>query len=122
MALNGICCARRFDATVSGPNSISDAVATPRQWRSNQSLPMHMTGAGQAEAEHGEAHHQRAEMRPAPDREDAHDADLQRDHGAGLEADREIEPRRRLEIESRSAAARACRGHGTASGGRLQTN
>jgi len=30
-------------ATASGPNSISEAVATPRQWRSNQSLLMHMT-------------------------------------------------------------------------------
>ena len=43
MALNGICCAIRFAATVSGPNSISEAAATPRQCRSNQSLPMHMT-------------------------------------------------------------------------------
>ena len=43
MALKGICCASRFDATVSGPNSSSDAAATPRQWRSNQPLPMHMT-------------------------------------------------------------------------------
>ena len=43
MALKGICCARRLDATVSGPNSKSAAVATPRQWRSNQPLPMHMT-------------------------------------------------------------------------------
>src|SRR5262249_32394261 len=55
--------------------------------------------AGEAEAEHGEAHHQRSEMRPAPDREDPHDADLQRDHGAGLEAHREIERGRRLEVE-----------------------
>ena len=43
MALNGICCARRFAATVSGPNASSAAVATPFQWRSNQPLPMHMT-------------------------------------------------------------------------------
>jgi hypothetical protein len=55
--------------------------------------------AGEAEAEHGEAHHQRSEMRPAADREDPHDADLQRDHGAGLEPDREIERGRRLEVE-----------------------
>ena len=48
-------------------------------------------GAGQAEAEHGEAHHQRAEMRPAADREQTHDADLQRDHRAGHEADRQIQ-------------------------------
>src|ERR1700750_2097643 len=62
-------------------------------------LPDAHARAGQAEAQHGEAHHQRAEMRPAPDREDAHDADLQRDYRAGLEADREIEPGCRLEIE-----------------------
>jgi len=48
-------------------------------------------GAGEAEAEHGEAHHQRAEMRPAADREDKHDADLQRDHRAGLQPDGEIQ-------------------------------
>ena len=42
MALKGICCANKFAATVSGPNSISDAAATPFQWRSNQSLRMHM--------------------------------------------------------------------------------
>jgi hypothetical protein len=56
-------------------------------------------GTGQAEAQHGEAHHQRAEMRPASDREDSHDANLQRDHGAGFEPDGEIERGRRLEIE-----------------------
>ena len=43
MALKGICCASRLAATVSGPNSSSEAAATPRQRRSNQSLPMHMT-------------------------------------------------------------------------------
>jgi hypothetical protein len=39
--------------------------------------------AGQAEAEHGEADHERAEMRPAADREEAHDRDLERDQRAG---------------------------------------
>ena len=48
-------------------------------------------GAGQAEAEHREADDQRTEMRPVADREHAHDVDLQRDHRAGGEADREIE-------------------------------
>ena len=43
MALNGICCASRLAATVSGPNSSSDAAATPCQCRSNQSLRMHIT-------------------------------------------------------------------------------
>jgi len=39
--------------------------------------------ACQAEAEHGEADHERAEMRPAADREEAHDRDLERDQRAG---------------------------------------
>ena len=43
IALNGICCASRLDATISGPNSSSATVAAPRQWRSNQPLPTHMT-------------------------------------------------------------------------------
>ena len=43
MALNGICCATRFDATVSGPNNSSEAAATPCHCRSNQSLRMHIT-------------------------------------------------------------------------------
>jgi len=42
MALKGICCASRLDATVSGPKDISAAIATPRQCRSNQPFPMHM--------------------------------------------------------------------------------
>ncbi len=46
---------------------------------------------GEPEAEHGEAHHQRAEMRPAADREDPHQPDLERDHRARDQADREIE-------------------------------
>ena len=37
----------------------------------------------QAEAQHRQAHHQRAEMRPTADGKDAHDVDLQRDDGAG---------------------------------------
>ena len=48
--------------------------------------------ARQAEAQHRQAHHQRAEMRPAPDGEDAHDIDLQRDHRARAQADGEIKP------------------------------
>ena len=95
MALNGICCASRLAATASGPNS--------KQRRGRDALPVAVEpaladahdGAGQPEAEHREAHHQRAEMRPAADREDPHDADLQRDHRAGVEADREVERRRR---------------------------
>ena len=43
MALNGICCATRLAATVSGPNSISEVIATRCQCRSNQPLRMHMT-------------------------------------------------------------------------------
>src|SRR3977135_1060752 len=92
MALNGICCASMFAATVSGPNSSSEAMATPCQWRANPPLPVGGAPvladahdrAGEAEAQHGEAHHQRAEMCPAADREDPHDADLQRDDRAGL--------------------------------------
>ncbi len=48
--------------------------------------------ARQAEAQHRQAHHQRAEMRPAADGEDAHDVDLQRDDRAGGKAHGEIEP------------------------------
>src|SRR5579875_1354553 len=48
-------------------------------------------GAHEAEAEHREAHDKRAEMRPTADREDPHDRDLQRNHGAGLEAHPEID-------------------------------
>ncbi len=43
IALNGICWARRFAATIKGPNRNSEAAATPCQWRSNQSLAMHIT-------------------------------------------------------------------------------
>ena len=43
MALNGICCAKRFAATVSGPNSIKATAATPRQCRSNQPFETHIT-------------------------------------------------------------------------------
>ena len=54
---------------------------------------------GQAEAEHGEAHDQRAEMRPAADREHAHDADLQRDDAAGHQSDGQVEGERRTMVE-----------------------
>src|SRR5690348_11562893 len=54
---------------------------------------------GEAEAEHGKAHDQRAEMRPAADREDAHDADLQRDDAAGHQPDRKIESDWRMPVE-----------------------
>jgi len=57
-------------------------------------------GAGESEAEHGEADDERAEMRPAPDREDPHDADLQRDHGAGDEPDRKIKIGPRPDVEA----------------------
>ena len=46
--------------------------------------------AGQAEAEHRQAHHQRTEVRPAANRKNAHDGDLQCNHGAGHKADREV--------------------------------
>ena len=42
--------------------------------------------ARQAKPQHRQAHHQRAEMRPTPNRKDAHDVDLQRNDGAGGEA------------------------------------
>ena len=42
MALKGICCAARFAATTSGPNSISEIIATRCQCRSNQPLRTHM--------------------------------------------------------------------------------
>ena len=50
--------------------------------------------ARQAEAQHRQAHHQRAEMRPAADGEDPHDVDLQRDDRAGGKTHGEIEPER----------------------------
>ena len=99
MALNGICCASRIrrdrqraeqhqrGRRHAAPVAVEPAFADAHD------------RAGEAEAQHGEAHHQRSEMRPAPDREDAHDANLQRDHRPGLETDGEIEPRRRLEVE-----------------------
>ena len=68
--------------------------------------------AGKTEAQHGEAHHQRPEMRPASDREDAHDANLQRDHRAGFEADGEIEAGRRLEVESETGRRGLGQRHG----------
>ncbi len=55
--------------------------------------------AGEAEAEHRQADDQRAEMRPAADREHAHDVDLQRDDGAGAEPDGEIERETALAVE-----------------------
>ena len=55
--------------------------------------------AGQAEAQHREADHERAEMGPAADLEDSHDANLQRDHRAGLQADRQVERGRGAQIE-----------------------
>ena len=56
-------------------------------------------GAGEPEAEHGEAHHQRAEMRPAADGEHAHDADLQRDDAAGDQAYGQVKGKRRAMVE-----------------------
>ena len=46
---------------------------------------------GQAEPEHGEAHHERAEIRQIANCEDAHDGDLQGNHGARHQADGQIE-------------------------------
>ena len=46
---------------------------------------------GDAEAQHGDGDHQRAEMGPAGDREDAHDGDLQRDDRARDQTDRQVE-------------------------------
>ena len=67
--------------------------------------------AGEPEAEHGEAHDQRAEMRPAPHREDAHDVDLERDHRPSAEPDCEIEAdafaRAQRRIAARVFGARA---------------
>ena len=55
--------------------------------------------AGEAEPEHREADDERTEMRPVADGEDAHDVDLQRDHGSCAEADREIERQAPARIE-----------------------
>ena len=57
--------------------------------------------ARQAEAQHRQAHHQRAEMRPAADREDAHDVDLQGDDGACGEAYGDIKREARAGTELR---------------------
>jgi hypothetical protein len=74
-----------------------DGERAEQQQRSRRdALPVHVEPvlanahhrAGQAEAQHGEADHERAKMRPASDLEDSHDANLQRDHRAGLQADR----------------------------------
>jgi len=46
---------------------------------------------GNPEAQHGDRDHQRAEMGPAGDGEDAHDGDLEGDDRAGDQADRQIE-------------------------------
>ena len=67
--------------------------------------------AGQAEAQHGEADHERAEMRPASDLEQAHDANLQRDHRAGHQADRQIERRRRPQVEIEVERSGWCQAH-----------
>ena len=48
-------------------------------------------GRGDAEAQHGDGHHQRAEMGPAGDGEDAHDGDFERNDRARDQTDREIE-------------------------------
>ncbi len=74
--------------------------------------------AGQAEAQHREADHERAEMGPAADLEDSHDANLQRDDRAGLQADRQVERGRgaQIEIEARRGGlGQAHRALGTAS-------
>src|SRR5262245_51955877 len=47
-------------------------------------------------------------MGPAPDREDAHDPDLQCDHGAGHEADREIEGKRGRQLDIMRDERSAC--------------
>ena len=57
--------------------------------------------AREAEAQHRQAHHQRAEMRPAADGEDPHDVDLQRNDRAGAKTHGEIEPKPRGRIELR---------------------
>ena len=112
MALNGICCARRFardrqraeqhqrSGRHAAPVAIEPAFADAHD------------RAGETEAQHGKAHHQRPEMRPASDREDAHDANLQRDHRAGFEADGEIEAGRRLEVESETGRRGLGQRHG----------
>ena len=51
--------------------------------------------ADEAEAEHRETDDERAEMRPAADRKDPHDADLQGDHRTGDETDGAIEQKGR---------------------------
>ena len=99
MALNGTCWAARLHTTISGPNSSSAALTAPLPVALEPALGDAHHGAGQAEAEHREAHHQRAEMRPAADREHAHDADLQRDDAAGDQADGQIEGKRRAMVE-----------------------
>ena len=51
--------------------------------------------AREAEAQHRQAHHERAEMRPTADGKDAHNVDLQRNDRARAEAHSEIEPKTR---------------------------
>jgi len=63
--------------------------------------------ARQAEAEQRQADHERTKMRPAPHREDPHDSNLERDHGARQQPHCQIERRTRGDGNRRSG--RRCR-------------
>jgi hypothetical protein len=81
------------------PEGQQRALDRADQWRSNQPLPTHITAEVRPKPEHGEADDQRAEMRPAADREDAHDADLQGDDAARDQSDGQVEGERRTMVE-----------------------
>ena len=91
IALKPSCWTNRLAPTASGPEQ------GERDARRDQPVALEPVlgdahhRAGEAEAEHREADDERAEMRPGADREHPHDVDLQRDDGAGDEADGQIE-------------------------------
>src|SRR5438105_5322829 len=60
-------------------------------------------GARESETEHRKAHDEGAEMHPAPDRKDAHERNLERDHRTRDERHRQIDKSGKPAIRGRAA-------------------
>ncbi len=100
MALNGYCCAIKFEATANGPKRKSESAESPRQRLSNHCVEMHITALVRPKPNMARLTTSEPKCAQLPTAKNPHDGNLQRNDRACDQADGAVERQRSARAET----------------------